>query len=187
MKITTRQIVVTGLLVGIIVMLKITGLGSIPFPTLAGVVTIMHVPVILGGILEGPLVGAAVGLIFGLFSFLAPASAMAADPLVAILPRIFIGVTAYYAFRLLQQKTIGIILAAVVGTLTNTIGFLGMAALLGYLPLKAAVGIAVLHGIPEILVATVITVLVVPGIRKATKRQSKLGAGSSVLGGKDKI
>ena len=33
-------------------------------PNLAGRITIMHIPVVLGGILQGPMVGGLTGLIF---------------------------------------------------------------------------------------------------------------------------
>ena len=48
------------------------------------------------GILEGPVVGAFTGFIFGLYSFMTPVGAIPADPIVRILPRILIGVTSYY-------------------------------------------------------------------------------------------
>ena len=82
----------------------------------------MHLPAILGGILEGPIVGALVGLIFGVYSFLNATNPMFADPLIAILPRIFIGVAAYYSYKYLWKNSA---IAAALGTLTNTIGVLG--------------------------------------------------------------
>ncbi len=58
---------IIGVLGAISIILGMTPLGFIPVgPTRA---TIMHIPVIIGGaIMEGPLVGGIVGLIFGLFS-----------------------------------------------------------------------------------------------------------------------
>ena len=98
--------------------------------------TIMHIPVIVGGILEGPIVGAAVGLIFGLFSmyqaFTAPfpTSFIFWNPLIALLPRILIGVVAYYVYAFLKNKikkqTIAIGVASVLATMTNTIGVMGL-------------------------------------------------------------
>src|SRR5690554_4057146 len=95
MKLSTRKIVVAGMLGAVSIVLGISGLGLIPVPTAAGKVTIMHVPVILGAVLEGPLVGVLIGLIFGIFSFLQAANPIFADPLVAILPRLLIAVFAY--------------------------------------------------------------------------------------------
>jgi uncharacterized membrane protein len=65
-KFGTRQITVIGMLSAISIILGSTGFGFIPLPMAKA--TIMHIPVIIGAIPEGPLVGGAVGFIFGLFS-----------------------------------------------------------------------------------------------------------------------
>ena len=58
----------------IAVFLGLTRWGFIPW--FGGVsLTIMHVPVIIGAVLEGPIVGALIGLIFGLFSMIQAAVA----------------------------------------------------------------------------------------------------------------
>lgn len=67
-KFSTREITVTGLLFAITIVLGVTGLGFISVPPFKS--TIMHIPVIIGAILEGPVVGAMIGLLFGLFSML---------------------------------------------------------------------------------------------------------------------
>lgn len=162
-KLTTRQMAISGMLGAIAIILGVTRLGFIPVPTPAGHATIMHIPAILGGILEGPVVGALTGLIFGLYSFLNATNPMFADPLIAILPRIFIGVTAYYAYKYLGKSSI---LAAAIGTLTNTIGVLGLATIRGYLPIKASTSIAVIHGIPEIVVAALLVTILVKALKK---------------------
>jgi uncharacterized membrane protein len=100
---TTRRMAIIGVLGGISMVLGLTPLGFIPIgPTRA---TIMHIPVIIGAILEGPVVGAIVGLIFGLFSIFqavtnpTPISFVFLNPLVSVLPRILIGVVSYYVYR----------------------------------------------------------------------------------------
>lgn len=145
----------------IAIILGSTGLGLIPVPTPAGAVTIMHIPAILGGIMEGPLVGLLIGLIFGIFSFMRAGSALFADPLIAILPRLFIGVLAYYTYLFLKNinKTTAYAVAGIVGTAVNTIGVLGLAMLRGYLPPAAAMSIALMHGIPEALAAAIIVTI----------------------------
>lgn len=158
----TRTLTVAGLLGAVSVVLGMTPLGFIPVPTAAGHATIMHVPAILGGVLEGPVVGALTGLIFGLYSFMQAGSALFADPLIAILPRIFIGVVAYGVYRLTKSDA----LAAAFGTITNTAGVLGIAVLRGYLTGPVAWGVALTHGIPEIVVAVAITVIVSKTCRK---------------------
>jgi hypothetical protein len=125
--ITTRTIVVSGLLAAIQILLGLTGLGFIPLPT--GVnATILHIPAIVAGVLQGPVAGVAVGLIFGLFSFLRATNPAFADPLVAILPRLFPGLVAWLVFRALYRTSLPVAAAAagVLGTLTNTVLVLTM-------------------------------------------------------------
>ena len=213
---SVRKIVVSGVLAAIAILLGWTRLGFIPVPTLAGNATIMHVPAIVGGVMEGWVVGGIIGTIFGLFSFINATVPLFKDPLVAILPRIFIGITPYFAYRALRSasttwvtlfalaliavaglfsyqvaathlvyglliaflsllagggliylarkqeaEVVAISVAAAVGTLTNTALVLTMAVVRGYLSANAALGIGVVHGIPEIVVAVIITVAVV--------------------------
>ncbi len=169
MTIAVRKIVISALMGAIAVLLGVTRLGFIgPFPPLIPVsATIMHVPAIIGGILEGPLVGSIIGLIFGVFSWLlAPAAgpeAVFKNPLVSVLPRLFIGVTSAYAYLALRKtnEMTALAVAGLVGTLTNTILVLGMIALLGYAPVAALAPLVVTNGIPEIVVAIVLVVAVV--------------------------
>jgi uncharacterized membrane protein len=163
-KLTTRQLAISGMLGAIAIILGATRLGFIPVPTPAGAATIMHIPAILGGILEGPIVGALVGLIFGVYSFLNATNPMFADPLIAILPRIFIGVAAYYSYKYLWKNSA---IAAALGTITNTIGVLGLATLRGYLPLKVSITIGFVHGIPEVVVAILLVTILVKALKKA--------------------
>src|SRR5919199_3840702 len=122
-----RQIVIAGILGGIAFFLGYPRLGFIPVPNLAGNATIMHVPAILGGALEGPIVGTIVGGIFGIFSFIQADVPFFRDPLVSILPRLFIGVVAWAVFAALRNRSLDVASAAagVGGLLTNTAGGLG--------------------------------------------------------------
>jgi uncharacterized membrane protein len=174
MNTTVRKIVVSGMLSGIAIFLGATNLGMIPVPTPAGHATIMHLPVILGAILEGPVVATFIGLIFGIYSFVNATTPFFADPLVAILPRLLIGPLAYLSYRTFSSKKIAVPLAAAVGTVTNTVLVLGMVAIRGYLPAKAVVAVGFVHGIPEVIVAVLIVSAVVPAIVKATKRDLKV-------------
>lgn len=104
---STRKLTIIGMLGGISAILGLTPLGFIPIgPANA---TIMHIPVIIGAIIEGPVVGALVGLIFGIFSIIraitAPTvlSPLFYNPLVSVLPRILIGITAYYSYTLFKR------------------------------------------------------------------------------------
>ncbi|HAA64275.1 MAG TPA: ECF transporter S component, partial [Thermoanaerobacter sp.] len=97
-KISLRQITVAGMLAAISIVLSTTILGYIPLGIANA--TTMHIPAIIGGVLEGPIVGAFIGLIFGLTSFIRQNTPLFADPVIAIFPRIFIGVVAYYSYKL---------------------------------------------------------------------------------------
>ncbi|SDC23601.1 MULTISPECIES: ECF transporter S component [unclassified Candidatus Frackibacter] len=161
MQLETRKITIVGILGAVSVVLGMTPLGFVPVPTPAGAATIMHIPVIIGAILEGPLVGGLVGLVFGVFSFLRAGNPFVADPLIGILPRVLIGILAAYSYKLVSKDSLAVGLAATVGTLTNTIGVLGLSVLKGYLPLAGAIGIGITHGPPEVVVAVIIVLLVV--------------------------
>ncbi|MDP8958524.1 MAG: ECF transporter S component [Actinomycetota bacterium] len=167
-----RKIVIAGVLAAIAILLGVTRIGFIPFPT--GInATIMHVPAIIGAVVAGPVVGAIIGTIFGIFSMLNATVPLFKDPLVAILPRIFIGITAFYAYWALRHNQwLALGAAAVVGTLTNTILVLTMAVVRGYMPPNVATTVAVTHGIPEVIVAAIITYAVaVPWLRLRGGRQ----------------
>ncbi|MGH2331751.1 ECF transporter S component [Thermoanaerobacter mathranii] len=159
-KISLRQITVAGMLAAISIVLSTSVLGYIPLGIANA--TTMHIPAIIGGVLEGPIVGAFIGLIFGLTSFIRQNTPLFADPVIAILPRVFIGVVAHYFYKL--TKNVGI--AAAGGTLTNTIGVLGLAVLLKYLPFKIALFVALKNGVFEIIVAVILTTIIVKPLKK---------------------
>lgn len=185
----TRKLVVIGMLGGISIFLGLTPLGIIHLPVMN--LTIMHIPVIIGALLEGPVVGGAIGLIFGLFSMYqnitAPnlTSFIFMNPIIAIIPRVLIGVVSYYVYRFiknkLKNKSISIAIAAICGTLTNTIGVLGLTYLL-YLERYAAaknittdmVGGALLtvigtNGVAEAIASALIAIPVVTALSKLRK------------------
>jgi len=165
---TTRNIVITGLMAAIAVVLGWTHWGFIPW--FGGVsLTIMHVPVVIAAVLAGPLSGSAVGLVFGVFSMIqaaiaptGPTDVWFTNPLLAVLPRLFIGPVSWLAFRALKRWTPAALTAAgVVGSLTNTILVLGMIGLLDYLPWSVLIGVAFTNGLPELVVSALITLAVV--------------------------
>lgn len=128
-----RKMVIIAMLSGICLFLGLTGLGFIPLPLFK--LTILHLPVIIGAIIEGPVVGGSIGLIFGLFSIYqnitapTPMSPFFYNPLISILPRVLIGVLSYYIYKIIRSKIknikVSISIAAVCGSLVNTIGVLG--------------------------------------------------------------
>jgi len=101
---------------------------------------LIFLPTIITSIIHGPKSGAVMGFMAGLATLLrallAPASPLDylfLNPLVAILPRIFIGVVPYYVFKILNKfiksKTISLLAAGISGALTNT----GLVILMLYL------------------------------------------------------
>jgi uncharacterized membrane protein len=180
----TRKIVITGVLSAISVFLGITRWGFIPWFSGASL-TIMHVPVIIGAVLEGPLVGLVIGAIFGVFSLIqaavaptGPADVWFTNPILSILPRLFIGPAAWLIYRALKRWEIPALIAAGIGgSLTNTILVLGVIGLWGYLPWAALPPIVAANGLPEAGVSAVLVVAVVSiwkGITPENRKGSKL-------------
>lgn len=175
-----RKISLAGALSAIAVVLGWTHLGFIPWFGGAAL-TIMHCPVIIGAVLEGPLVGLAVGLIFGAFSMLqavvaptGPMDVIFTNSLVAVLPRLFIGPLAWLVWRSLEKKPIlGLIAAGIGGSLVNTILVLGAIGMLGLAPWGGLLTVIVVNGIPEAILSAIITLAVIAAWRQIAvgKRQ----------------
>ena len=96
-RLNVRKMTLIGVLSSIsIIMSMLPFIGYIPIGPIKA--TIMHIPVIIGAIIEGPLVGAIIGLIFGLTSLWSAItqpvllSPLFYNPLVSVLPRVLIGV-----------------------------------------------------------------------------------------------
>lgn len=132
--VNVRKMSIISVLSAISIMLSMTPLGFIPIgPTNA---TIMHIPVIIGAIIEGPVVGMSVGLIFGLTSLIRNltmptiTSFAFINPLVSVLPRVLIGIVAYYVYKLAIKITKNYFVSGwitgFIGSLVNTVGVLGM-------------------------------------------------------------
>jgi uncharacterized membrane protein len=174
---SVRRIVITGVLAAIAILLGVTRLGFIPVPNVSGNATIMHVPAIIGGVLEGPVVGLLIGGIFGIYSLLQDTTGLFRNPLVSVVPRLFIGVTAYYSYAALKKTNeyLALIVAGVVGTLTNTVLVVGALVGLALIPAEVVPTI-IPQAIAEIVIAAVITVAVVA----AWKRIETGRRGSSV-------
>lgn len=137
---STRALVQFSLFCTITVILGMTPLGFIPIYMFR--ITTVHIPVIIGSIMLGSKKGAVLGAIFGATSLIT--AHISATPMswffspfisgnllslvVCFVPRILVGVVPYYVFVLLKKKfnmNISIIVASVMGSLTNTILVLG--------------------------------------------------------------
>ncbi|GAB6085565.1 ECF transporter S component [Alkaliphilus crotonatoxidans] len=156
-----KKMAIAGVLGALTVVLSVTPfLGFIPIGTIS--VTTMHIPIIIAAILAGPQVALFVGLIFGISSFIRATPGFFSDPLVSILPRIFIGLTAYYSYKLTKSPVV----AAIIGTATNTIGVLTMVYLRGYLPLAVVTATASINGTAEIIISSIIVYAIIKVLQK---------------------
>jgi uncharacterized membrane protein len=164
-----RKIVIAGVMGAISIFLGATHLGFIPWVAGAAL-TVMHVPVIIGAVLEGPVVGAVIGLIFGAFSLIqgavaptGPADVWFVNPLVSIVPRLAIGPIAWLLYRAVKRfKEIpALAVAGIGGSLTNTVLVLGVLGLYRFLPWELIGTIAATNGGPEAALAALLTVAVV--------------------------
>ena len=190
---SVRQLSTAGLLVGITIFLGISGYGFIPL--FAVNATILHIPTIIGAMAAGPKVGAMTGFFFGMFSFIqafrSPAVMMqfasSYNPLYALIicvvPRVAIGWIAWKLFRILPGKlAVRAGGAAVITTFLHTVMFLSLFYLLvggpfaqhqGVSPVAVAemlAGIAGANGIPEAIVAGVITAPIISALYRIGNR-----------------
>lgn len=178
-------------LTAIMMVMAFTPLGYIPLPFMNA--TTMHIPVIIGACLLGPKTGAILGGIFGLtsvvkatiqpnitsfvftpfYSFSPQFHGGFESLIVAIVPRIFIGLIAGYLFLFLKKKMKGLslplLISGFVGSMVNTVGVMSLIYLLFGEQYAAAggkdpsmlfgviMGVIGINGIPEALIAAVLT------------------------------
>ena len=143
----TMSIVQIALFAAIIVIMAFTPfLGFIPLGFTRA--TIIHIPVIIGSILFGPVQGAVLGFVFGLTSFVnatmnPTVTSFVFTPfysvgdihggfgslIICFVPRILTGVVPYYVYRLFdkigkdypKKQTLALGMAGLTGSLTNTL------------------------------------------------------------------
>ena len=131
----TRNLVSLSVLLAIGIILDVTPLGAIPIGGVSATITML--PVVLGGILLGPVYGAALGTAMGMVSLLhalmRPVTILDplfVNPMLSVLPRAFIGVASFWAYQLIKKlfhKTApALVIGGVAGSLTNTVLVLSM-------------------------------------------------------------
>ena len=166
MRITPMHVAVAGICGGLALALSFTPLGYVRVPNLSGSATTLHIPAIVAGVVTGPLAGALVGLVLAFtswFQFQAIFVQFAGGNLAvalaaAFLPRVLIGVVAFYAYRALRGNAASL-LAALLGTTANTAGVLGIFWFLGIPEFKSAVVPIIVINYPfEVLFAAVVAV-----------------------------
>lgn len=159
---TTERIVIAGVLAAITIVLGVVpGIGFIPLPNAIGSATTEHIPTILGGVIAGPVVGIITGLIFGVLSLFRATFPFFKDPTVAILPRLFIGVTAWATFAALRRTNRDLAAAAAgfVGSATNTILVVIALIVRGYFAAKVIISIVLVQSIIEAVIAALLLVI----------------------------
>lgn len=150
--------------------------------------TIVHIPVIVASILYGPKIGAILGGLMGILSvvhntiILLPTSYLFSpfvengrwySLIVAIIPRILIGITPYLIYRITTKKS-GLFLAGAIGSMTNTVFVLGSIFFLfssvynGNIQAMLATIIGT-NSIAEMLIAGFLTASMIPTLQKAKK------------------
>ncbi len=159
---TTERITIAGVLAAITIILGVVpGIGFIPLPNAIGSATTEHIPTILGGIVAGPVVGIITGFIFGLLSFFRATVPFFKDPTVAILPRLFIGLTAWATFAALRRTNRDIAAAAAgfIGSATNTVLVVGAIILHRYLPAMVVIPLVLVQSLFEAVIAAILIVI----------------------------
>lgn len=194
-KTDVRLLAQMALLVALELVLAFTPLGYIPLGFMNA--TTMHIPVILGACLLGPKMGGVLGAVFGVtsviratitpnltsfvftpfYSFSPEFSGNWTSLIVAIVPRVLIGVIAGLVFQLVMRishdkQALALPVAGFIGSMVNTIGVMGLIYLLfgeqyaaaggqSYdLLLKVIMGVVAINGVPEALIAAVLTLAV---------------------------
>lgn len=183
-----RQLTIIGLLSALTVVLGVTGLGFIPIPPINA--TILHIPTLIGALLEGPKIGMVIGFIFGCYSLVQNMiqpnimSFVFLNPIVSVLPRMLIGPISYLVYRYLPFKRAiwRVIIALFVGTMVHTILVMSLIYIIYAEPYAAAkgipidhvanivIGVAVFHGPLEALAAVVVGTPVVMALRAKLKK-----------------
>lgn len=181
----------TALLVALVMLLGLTPLGLIPLGFIY--VTILCLPVLIGTLLLGLPVGLLLGLTFGLVStfrlFTAPSTLagtlLGASPLMAVTmtigPRLLIPLVAHGVYHRLKHVGSGRLAAPVasaLGSLTNTVLYLGLMLLFyGLAGLDSAavqsliIGTGLIAGTSEALVAALIVPPVLYALRRVMQKK----------------
>ncbi|MFX3616944.1 MAG: ECF transporter S component [Sporolactobacillus sp.] len=175
----TYHLVLLSILTAIILLQNFVPLlGNIPIGAFS--LTLIHITVIIAAIVLGPWDGALIGGIWGISSclraWLSPYSPIEAliftNPLIAVVPRILVGLIAGYAYQWLKKlrffDVASMAIAGVIGAVTNTVLVLGLIYIFYRTPyanylhinfsglLPALLLIVLTNGIPEAIAAGVI-------------------------------
>ena len=200
----TKRLVILAVFSAIIAVMAFT-VGYIPLGFMNA--TIIHIPVIIGAILLGPVEGGILGFVFGLTSLInntvrpnitsfvfTPFYSL--DPrfsgsfksiLICFVPRILIGVIAALLFRALMKtklnKGVSLAITGFIGSMVNTVFVMGgiyflygesyaEAKGMGFSALfKVIMGVVGVNGVPEAIVAAILTAAITAPVMKYLKKQ----------------
>ncbi|MFP4017497.1 MAG: ECF transporter S component [Halanaerobiales bacterium] len=187
----TKSLTILSVMLAITIIMDVTPLGAIPLGAISA--TIMHIPTIITGIILGPIAGFIMGTLLGIISLLhaltrpmTPLDPLFINPLVSVLPRMFIGVVSYYTYTGMKQfikkgnvqESISAIIAGITGSLTNTILVFLMLYLVYAQEVAEQLGIAfetlflsvlTTNAIAEALVSAVLTAAIIVAYKSYTK------------------
>lgn len=184
-----QRITRLGILIAIIVLMTfVPNLGYIQTGLLS--ITTIHIPVIIGSALLGPVGGLVLGTTWGITSFLKVLSmpstietAIFLNPMVSIFPRILVGLIISFAAiglgRLVKNKDLKNALVAAVGTLSNTVLVLSSIFIFaqgGVLSFNQAFSVIVTviistNGLLELVLAVILVPIIVRAISKVIPQQ----------------
>ncbi len=132
---STQRIVITSMLAALILIMIYTPVGLMRLPGTSIEITFIHIPVLIGLLAEGPLVGFILALEFGMGTLLKGLTAPATlfdplfiNPLISVIPRLLIPLTAWASYKIIHSvlpnrkstKSIAWTVSAFIGSLTNT-------------------------------------------------------------------
>jgi uncharacterized membrane protein len=171
--VNTRTLVLAAIFGAMVVALQLVGLGSIPVPNLSGAMTTLLIPVILGALIGGPLVGMFAGLVMGVMYLLLPATA-AFGPITLIVPRLIFPLVAWAVYNALNNsnRAVAAAVAGGAGALTNTVLAVGIALLLGQAPVSVVPAV-----IPQALIELVGCAIIIPIVMVAVDAALKARRG----------
>ena len=204
-----KDFTLTTTFLSIILLFAFTPIGFIHLGVIKA--TLIHIPIIIASIILGPKIGAFLGLVFGITSIISNTVAptllsFAFSPaipvlgteqgsfwalLIAILPRVMVGLLPYYIFKIFQKvlakkKTSqkpALFLTGLLSTFIHTILVMGLITLLFQDAYAQAIGvdsiggifIAVFtvfltNGLVEATLAAVLTAIIAPPLLKLAKK-----------------
>ncbi|EHJ55818.1 hypothetical protein HMPREF9318_00495 [Streptococcus urinalis FB127-CNA-2] len=147
--------------------------------------TLLQIPVIIASIMYGPKIGSLLGGFMGIISVinssivLLPTSYLFSpfvengnfySLIVAIVPRILIGIIPFYSYKLISNK-FGLLISGAIGSLTNTVFvlsgiFIFFSSVYGGDIKLLLTGIISTNAIAEMIIASLVTVMVIPALKK---------------------